>query len=150
MRKPEVYLGNPIRSLQTMLRHLSDDDPRILPLIPDGFYGPNTHSSVRSFQEVYGLPVTGRTDHDTWPAIANAYGLLPAREPLHVSLAQAQLAALARHYPAVTAPQTHGVLDTHTKNGLRWVQKAAGLPETGGWDHRTRYALEGLFRTMPW
>jgi len=38
MREPAFYLGKPVRSLQTMLRHISEEDTRILPLIPDGVF----------------------------------------------------------------------------------------------------------------
>ena len=71
MREPEFYLGKPVRSLQTMLRHISEEDTRILPLIPDGVFGGNTYASVRSFQQTYQLPDTGAVDSSTWNSIVS-------------------------------------------------------------------------------
>ena len=50
------YIGQPIRSLQTMLRAIAHTDSRIPPLVPDGIYGVNTTAAVREFQRQYDLP----------------------------------------------------------------------------------------------
>lgn len=166
MRQPEFYLGNPIISLQTMLRQLSDFDTRILPMIPDGFYGPNTYASVRSFQEAYGLPVTGQADQRTWDAISRVYAdLLPERqlpriEPfwfpgqsvrpgernIHLYLVQAMLLALSEYYPELEAPPVDGVLGPATERDLRWIQEKAGLAQTGVLNTQTFHALSNLYR----
>ena len=73
MRPGESFVGQPIRSLQTMLRVLAEQDPRHQPLIPDGIYGPETMAAVSTFQRLHGLPVTGVTDLNTWEAIHAAY-----------------------------------------------------------------------------
>ena len=167
MREPEFFLGNPVISLQTMLRQISDADPSVLPLIPDGYYGPNTYASVRSFQEAYGLPPTGSVDLPTWRAIVDVYNrilpesLPPVTQPvwfpgqsvqpgdfnIHLYLVQAMLAALSRYYPELEAPEVSGTLDPVTERDLKWVQRAAGLPETGVLNTLTWHALNGLYRT---
>ena len=82
MREPEYFLGKPVQSLQTMLRHIADADPRVLPLIPDGYYGPNTYASVLSFQQAYGLPETGQVDPETWDRIVAVHDMVfPNRVP---------------------------------------------------------------------
>ena len=68
MNTPSNYVGQPIRSLQTMLRTLAHADETLLKLVPDGIYGPNTVQAVREFQRQNGLPVTGETDNTTWSA----------------------------------------------------------------------------------
>ena len=62
MRPEESFVGQPIRSLQTMLRVIAEDDPMHISLVPDGIYGPETMASVSRFQSLHGLPVTGITD----------------------------------------------------------------------------------------
>ena len=160
------FLSRPVLSLQTMLREISGFDPRILPVIPSGIFGANTHASLRSFQQVYGLPVTGIADLSTWNAVIAAhnkitpYLLPPATLPIwqtgqaiepnefndHVFLVQAMLAALSRFYPKVETPALNGRLDAPTQNGLRWLQKLSSLPETGMLDTPTWHALNGLYR----
>ena len=69
MRPPESFIGQPIRSLQTMLRVLAEYDESYLPMIPDGIYGPKTMAAVTHFQRKHGLPATGVTNQATWEAI---------------------------------------------------------------------------------
>ena len=73
MRPAESFIGQPIRSLQTMLRVIAENDPRHVSVIPDGIYGPETMRSVSAFQRMHGLPVTGVTDQATWEAIVAVY-----------------------------------------------------------------------------
>ena len=166
MREPEAYLGRPVYSLQTMLRQIADTDSRVLPVVPDGRYGKNTYASVRSFQEAYGLRPTGTADRDTWDAIVYEYNkilpelIAPATRPLwisgrsvepgqcsiHLYLVQGLLTALSVLYPDVTAPPMSGCLDAVTEAGLKWVQKTAGLPQTGILNTATWHALNGLYR----
>ena len=84
MRPNESFLGQPIRSLQTMLRVLAEQDDRYETLIPDGIYGKATLSAVARFQQNHGLNVTGITDQDTWDAIVAEY------EPALVDIDEAQ------------------------------------------------------------
>lgn len=66
-------IGQPVRSLQTMLRTIAQYDSEILPVIPDGIYSDNTVSSVSSFQKRHSLPITGVTDQETWYAVTAEY-----------------------------------------------------------------------------
>lgn len=168
MRNPEKYLGNPVRSLQTMLRSVSETDPRILPLIPDGVYGKNTYASVRSFQQVYDLPETGSVDGTTWTRISDTYHSVVPRlhtpktipfwsvetmfsmgeQNYHLYLVQAMLRVLADFFPALQPPEVNGILDQATADGLRWLQRAAELPETGSLDTETWHVLNGIYRVV--
>ena len=69
MRLPESFVGQPIRSLQTMLQVIAASNPEYQPVIPDGIYGPETMQAVAGFQRKHALPVTGITDQATWEAI---------------------------------------------------------------------------------
>lgn len=166
MKESAHLLGKPVESLQTMLRLISFSDPRILPLIPDGYYGSNTYASVRSFQEVSGLPVTGAADLQTWQIIADTYARIstetgapvvlpfwqngqqiePGSQNAHLYLVQAMLLALSGIYPTLKAPGISGILDSETQSGIQQIQRAAALPETGSLDTLTWRALSALYR----
>ena len=158
MRPPESFIGQPIRSLQTMLRVLAEDDPSHMSIIPDGIYGPETRAAVSTFQRKHGLPVTGVTDQQTWEAIVRHYepALVRVDEayPLniilnpgqvirkgerhpHVYLAQGMLAVLAQVYQSILAPGLTGLLDIPTADALASFQQLSGLPMTGNLDKHT-------------
>ena len=69
MRPPESFIGQPIRSLQTMLRIIAENDSSYIRTIPDGLYGPETVQAVTVFQRKHGLPVTGVTNQATWDTL---------------------------------------------------------------------------------
>ena len=90
MNTPANYVGQPIRSLQTMLRTIAHADETLLKIVPDGIYGPNTVQAVREFQRQNALPVTGETDDATWNKLVAVYtvqspSVLPAA-PVTVQL----------------------------------------------------------------
>ena len=75
MRPNESFVGQPIRSLQTMLRVIAENDPQIPSVVPDGIYGRDTMRSVSAFQRSFGLPITGTVDQRTWDTIVVQYEL---------------------------------------------------------------------------
>ena len=158
MRPSESFIGQPIRSLQTMLRVLAEDDPAHLSLIPDGIYGPETTAAVAKFQQLHGLPPTGITDQTTWEAITREYEPALVRidqaEPLyivlnpgqiirrgqqhpHVYLVQAILTVLSDTYESIGRPESTGILDAATADSLAAFQQLSGLPMTGQLDKGT-------------
>lgn len=167
-RLSSYYIGKPVESLQTMLRLISEQDPQVLPLIPDGYYGGNTFASVRSFQQAYGISPTGIADQSTWDAITAVYNRLflsqtpPSTHPIwpvgttvlpgdfnyHIYLIQAMLAALSHFFPELGRPQFTGILDTSTSNGLKWVQRASSIPITGVLNTETWHYLNGIYQIM--
>ena len=158
MRPPESFLSQPVRSLQTMLRVIAEDDPSHKALIPDGIYGPETMASVTIFQRIHGLPATGVTDQETWDAIVSVYepalirrdrawpleiNLDPSqvirrgeRHP-HVYLVQGMLSALSRVYESVPQPSNSGILDDATSDSIASFQMLNNLPMTGHLDKIT-------------
>lgn len=158
MRPGESFIGQPIRSLQTMLRILAENDGRYPSVIPDGIYGPQTMAAVSAFQRLHGLPVTGVTDQITWDAIQAAHepalinidtaqeveivlnpGQVIRRGERHpnVRVVQAMLAVLAEIYRSVSMPGCGGILDAQTSDSLASFQQLSGLPMTGEVDKRT-------------
>lgn len=155
------FLGSPVYSLQTMLRAISAVEPQVLPVIPDGTYGPNTYGSVLSFQQRFHLPRTGTADYATWTRIVAEYEKTAPRQrgtfpflPVEPSalcaseilLLQAALLALSRQYQELTPPPLTGLLDHETAAALQWVQRTALLPQTGVPDPMTQVTLLGIYR----
>ena len=158
MRPAESFVGQPIRSLQTMLRVLAEHDNRYLTVIPDGVYGPQTMAAVSNFQRIHGIPVTGVTDQPTWEAIVAVYDpaliqvdqaqpveiILNPNEVLrrgavspYLYVAQALLTVLAEEYGSIGVPSFTGILDAATADSLATFQALNGLPMTGDLDKIT-------------
>ena len=158
MRPPESFIGQPIRSLQTMLRVIAEKDPSHERIIPDGIYGPETVSAVSTFQRIHGLPSTGVTDNRTWDTVVEIYeeALIEQldAEPLliilnpgqvirkgerhpHLYLIQAVLTVLSEAYESITPPPATGILDDATADALASFQAISGLPMTGNLDKQT-------------
>ena len=158
MKPGESFVGQPIRSLQTMLRTIAQVDPKQVTVIPDGVYTNQTAAAVRSFQENNGLPVTGTANQDTWDRIVAAYR--PARietepaEPVfitlnpgqtftpgqrhhHIHLVQAMLYLLSQAYPDFPTVSFTGILDPQTEQAIRTLQILSGLAPTGILDKQT-------------
>ena len=57
--------GDKVRQIQEQLNVVAGAYPAIPRVTVDGIYGPGTAASVREFQSVFGLPVTGVTDYAT-------------------------------------------------------------------------------------
>ena len=158
MRPAESFIRQPIRSLQTMLRVLAEDDQALPTVVPDGIYGQQTILAVSAFQRKYDLPVTGVTDQNTWDAIVRAYEPALIRvgkaQPIeilmepgeifrigdqdpHLYLLQAILQYLSTQDPQITPPTNSGILDDPTSEALAAFQLLAGLPPTGELDKIT-------------
>ena len=158
MRPNESFIGQPIRSLQTMLRVIAANDERQPSVIPDGFYTPDTTRAVSAFQRRAGLPVTGVVDQITWDAIVPAYkdALVEVgeAEPVaiilnpgqvirkgekspHMNLVQAMLTVLSDAYRTIPAPAMTGILDIPTAEALEIFQALSLLPVTGELDKHT-------------
>lgn len=65
--------GDKVRQLQEQINVISDAYPAIPKVNVDGIYGPATAASVREFQSVFGLPITGTVDYRTWYKISEIY-----------------------------------------------------------------------------
>jgi len=158
MRPDETLVAQPVRSLQTMLRVLSEHDRSYPAVIPDGIYGQNTMQAVSIFQSLHGLPVTGVADQATWERIAAEYEKalihIAEAEPVQIILnpnqvlrrgeaspylrvAQAMLYTLAEVYSSIPLPSQSGILDVLTSDSIASFQQLTGLPMTGELDKVT-------------
>lgn len=158
MRPPESFVGQPVRSLQTMLRVISEDDRRYPTVVPDGIYGPTTMTAVSTFQRMDGIPVTGIADQFTWERIVAKYEPALIRvgkaQPIeiimdpgevfrygdsspYIYLLQGMLTQLSIDNNTIEPPGNSGIMDTPTSDSLSAFQRLAGLPVTGELDKIT-------------
>lgn len=176
MRPPESFIGQPIRSLQTMLRVIAENDPSHVRIIPDGIYGPETVRAVSTFQRKHGLPVTGVTNQPTWEAIVAVYEpalveqdsaqsldiilnpgqiLRKGEKNPHLYLVQAMLLVLSDVYKSIGTPSQTGILDEPTADSIASFQFLSGLPMTGNLDKHTwkhlvlQYPLAANLQSRP-
>ena len=158
MRPAESFIAQPVRSLQTMLRVIAQEDNRQPSLIPDGIYGNQTIQAVTAFQRNNGLPATGVTNQYTWDAIVSVYEPAAVRlgpaQPLEIILEpgqvlrrgdqspnvyvlQAVLQVLSDAYISITPPTHSGIIDDATVISIQTFQELSGLPQTGEADKIT-------------
>lgn len=158
MKPPESFVGQPVRSLQTMLRVISVRYTELPTIIPDGIYGPQTMTAVTAFQRKSGIPVTGVVDLLTWetivaeyaPALTHQAKAEPIQAILNPSqvirageynrclyLAQAMLLVLATDYGNIPTLPVNGFLDPATAAALTAFQELSDLPATGELDKIT-------------
>lgn len=167
MRPPESFVGQPVRSIQTMLQVIAANDPSYVSVIPDGIYGPETIQAVAVFQRKHTLPVTGITDLHTWETIVAIYdqklmqqdaaspvqviwnpGIVLQRGDCHPNLylVQGMLCVISDAFHSVSRPSITGVLDDITADSFSSFQMLSGLPTTGNLDRNT---WEHLSRQYP-
>lgn len=158
MRPGESFVEQPVRSLQTMLRVLSEDDGRLPTVVPDGIYGPATMNAVSAYQRREGLGVTGVVDQLTWDSIAENYETALIRvgkaQPIeilidpgqvfrkgdsspYIYLLQSMLTQLSQDHPTIIYPGHSGIMDEDTIISLSEFQRLSGLPITGDFDKIT-------------
>jgi hypothetical protein len=65
--------GVDVLRMQHSINRLNDNFPLIPNIEITGFYDENTENAVKVFQEVFGLPVTGIVDSETWYKIRYIY-----------------------------------------------------------------------------
>ena len=70
MISPAVY------ALEEQLNKISEHYVQINRILPDGHFGSQTQEAVRTFQSLFGLPVTGEVDLATWYAVQSVYASL--------------------------------------------------------------------------
>lgn len=156
--EPSYFIGRPVESMQTMLRVAYEGNNRLVPVVADGIYGPNTMSAVTAFQRSCGLPATGVMNQATWEKLVRTYQreiiLQGAAEPLlailnphqvlkigecnyHVNLVQAILKVLGSVYRGIPQVSVTGSLDGPTVTAVRRFQSICGLRESGEVDKDT-------------
>ena len=162
-------LSSPVGSLQYMLRQLAQVYPFLPELVVDGEFGQRTLESVMLFQRELHPPVTGVVDRGTWEAIRDEWlkmeeqnghprstRLFPAegteveegvcRE--YMILPQTMLQVLGKRFEGIVDDLPDGEHGPASAANTRWLQRAAGLPETGVMDRATWDMLSRLYEVF--
>lgn len=158
-------VSQPVRSLQYMLRRVSQRHGRIPELQPDGRFGERTLEAVLRFQKQMGLPITGVVDQDTWHTLREEWldverelahprqlRAFPAGEQTGVGeskeylfVVQAMFQALSRVLDEIQEEQIDGIHNGTSVDNVRWLQNRAHLEETGTLNRETWDALAQLY-----
>lgn len=166
MVNPFFSASPSVAQVQAWLRVLArQNGDASLPAV-DGVYSEDTAEAVRCFQRAQNLPVTGAVDLATWNALYAAQRPAAAAENLPIALRvlppgrgmiaegqaggmviilQAALNALAPHYANLPLIPYTGEFDPATRDAIRQVQHAAGLPVNGSVDRSTWNVIAGLY-----
>ena len=144
-------LANPVSSLQYMLRQLSATYQFLPRLVVDGVFGERTLEAVMRFQREAGLPVTGVVDQATWNAIRDAWlsqqsktsysrptRIFPSEgiqvhegeTKEYLIVPQTMFNILAKQFEGIAPCEADGCNGPASAENIRWLQKAAGLPQT--------------------
>ena len=166
------YPGTPLRVgstgpyvvvVQTSLNRISQNYPAIpkLPVV-DGIFGSQTESSVRAFQQIFGLTPDGIVGKATWYALVRIYTAVNRLSELRslgqqfyninweypntlqqgnqgekVRLLQYMLTVISDFIEDVPPISIDGIFGEATANAVRAMQRWLGLPVTGIVDERT-------------
>lgn len=65
--------GEKVRQIQEQLNAIKEAYPALPEVVENGEYNEETQQAVRDFQEIFGLPVTGIVDYNTWYKIQEIY-----------------------------------------------------------------------------
>ena len=139
-------------NLQRYLRQLSYHHPEITPPPIDGIFERDTEESLKDFQAMVGLPVTGRADRRTWDALYAMYrasifenepprtvAILPfvageillqkGDEGFTINVLQYMLRELGESLAELEEVEITGIFDDKTARAVRLFRVQNGLPE---------------------
>lgn len=158
--------GITVFRMQHSLNRISDSYPGIPKINITGYFDEATENAVRTFQEVFNLPVTGIVDEVTWYTIRRIYvavtrlyelaseGLIASdliqlystvlleggNRPV-IDLLQFYLNVLSARFPTVPAVNITGYFGPETTASVIEFQKAMNLPPSGIVDQTTWNAM---------
>lgn len=158
---------NHIREVQEFLRGISQLNPKIPSVIPDGIFGKETVESVRAFQLEYGLPVTGEVDLRTWNELLRQFAAVEKRfnvKPVALEIfpqeeesiglgdtgatvlaIELMLNKLAENYKNIPHTDNGGTFDRQTEKSVTEFQKRSGMERNGRVNRDTWDILASTF-----
>ncbi len=177
---PESYPGTPVRrgdsgndvkTVQVELNRIRQNYPAIPEIAEEnGIFGLDTENSVRKFQEVFNLSVTGEVDKSTWYRIKQYYTgvkglselvsegvtLEEAQRPFEdilrigsvgigVSTIQYYLAVISYFLGNIPLLSINSIYDETTANAVRQFQKLYGIEPTGEVDVTTWDTIREIY-----
>lgn len=154
----EGSIGRSVRELQYLIDFIAEFVTTVPTVQVDGIFGPRTRESVERIQEVYGQPVTGVVNRDTWDLLFRIYsgilGILPDSDrPIRpsypgspigigqsgqsVRLIQRYLDFIALFYTQIPELEVDGIFGRRTQAAVEQFQREMGLDPTGVVDEAT-------------
>ena len=160
-----------VRNLQTYLRQLSYHNPEISAPPVDGIFDSATETSLKDFQKVYGLPVTGSANQYVWELLYALYRasraehtgpqrmevfpplppddtIGPGASGFPVAAVQFMLRELETQYGGLLDTKLTGSFDEDTARAVREFQQQNRLPQTGAVNRTTWNALADQYNTL--
>ncbi|HAJ98313.1 MAG TPA: spore cortex-lytic protein, partial [Ruminococcus sp.] len=159
-----------IRGLQYFLAVVGAYYESVLPIEITGIYDQQTENSVRSFQQVYGLPETGIVDEQTWNDLYRAYAGIVASVPTedaewipqlypgivlqegvtndYVRILQEYLTYIHRTVAQIPEVRNTGYFGPLTKNSVIAFQNYRGLTPNGVVGAVTWDEIAGLYSDL--
>lgn len=153
-----------IMELQRYLHGLNMHKGNEPAVIPDGVYGERTTAAVSLFQRENGIPVTGKTDSETWDAIVNEYvrkmndipsavNIFPSADYICgmgcggviVWVIQYMLSELAKRYDNMAEIGVNGDYTAEMAAAVRVFQRICGVNITGDVNCETWNLLIGCY-----
>lgn len=135
-----------IMEIQKWLRTISGTYPEIPPVKIDGIYGSETRNSVKMFQSLAGLPVTGVTDNTTFALLFSTY--------LEVLIPQSDFISLRDFLAVKNNPISFGEASDTVSHiqallvSIAVLDNKLYIPVTGVFDKETEEAVKHLQRLL--
>lgn len=161
----EEMVAQPVRSLQHMMRRLSERYDFLPELQPNGRFDERTLEAVMLFQKYFMPNVTGVVDQDTWTAIRDEWldverelawprqlrafpvgeetGVGQSRQYLYV--VQGMFQALSRVFEGLQEERIDGIHSGNSVENVIWLQERANLQPTGEMNRPAWDALSQLY-----
>ncbi len=168
--------GNDVALVQDRLNRIAINYPA-LPFVEfaDGTYTPSTELSVREFQRIFGLPVTGVVDKKTWYRILYIYTAVKKLAELDsegerifnegfpgidLTIGTRDLAVIRMEFylqrisdslgnNVIPRPRIDGVYDIDTRDAVSAFQRYYGLTPTGVINEATWNAIVRVYYDLP-
>ena len=166
MNEERFMIAQPVRSLQQMLGALSRRHDCLPFLAVDGVFGEETLEAVMIFQREFCQPVTGTVDQRTWDAIVaeyqdlererarprQSYGfpdrpfqVIPGQTDRNMALVQVMFQSLSQVLDGIVPAPANGRHGEASVQNVKWLQRCAGLEETGVMDRFTWNMLSRMY-----
>lgn len=166
--------GNEVRILQVELNRIAQNYPAIPVIYPaNGIFGESTIESVRTFQEVFGLPQTGIVNKSTWYRIKYIYTAVKGLSELvseglteeeisdiwqedlrrgdygqPVRVLQYYLNVISYFNPEIPSTPGTGVFNEAVENQVKAFERFYGLNPDGVVDFRTWVYINRIYNDI--
>ena len=161
--------GFDIRELQYCLAVVGAYYAEVQPVDITGYFGEETERSVKSFQQVFGLPQTGVVDRATWNELYRAYVGIVESVPFdsedsvvlypgavmkegttseYVRILQEYLTLINQSYPEIPAVKNTGYFGPLTRQSVIAFQNYFGLQPTGVVGGAVWNAISGVYSDL--